>query len=138
VVTPLSNYGVAWGTVVPNLIVQFFFWPRYICKLMDMPVRSYLWQSWARPALAAIPFGLACYATDRYWVATHLFQFFLQIAAILPLFVLGLVIFFWKEFAWQSRNTFGRRLRTSSLENNLANRRPLGWLGGRLSLRLRT
>jgi O-antigen/teichoic acid export membrane protein len=100
--------GVAWGTVVPNLIVQFVFWPRYICKLLDMPVRSYLWQSWARPALAAIPFGMACYVTDHHWVATHLIQFFLQIAAILPLFVLGLVLFFWKEFAWQLRNTLGR------------------------------
>jgi O-antigen/teichoic acid export membrane protein len=100
--------GVAWGTVVPNLIVQLFFWPRYICRVLDIPVWSYLWQSWARPALAAIPFGVACYVTDRYWVATHLIQFFLQIAAILPLFALGLVLFFWKEFAWQSRNTLGR------------------------------
>jgi O-antigen/teichoic acid export membrane protein len=100
--------GVAWGTVIPNIIVQLFFWPRYVCKLLEMPVRSYLWQSWARPVLAAIPFGVACYLTDRHWGAADLSQFFLQIAAILPLFVFGLVIFFWKEFAWQTRNTLSR------------------------------
>jgi O-antigen/teichoic acid export membrane protein len=100
--------GVAWGTVIPNLIVQLAFWPRYICKLLDMPVWSYLWQSWGRPALAAVPFGAACYLTDHHWTATHLVKFFLQIAAILPLFLLGLAIFFWRELVWQVRNNRGR------------------------------
>jgi O-antigen/teichoic acid export membrane protein len=99
--------GVAWGTVVPNLIVQLFFWPRYICKLLEMPVRSYLWESWARPALAAAPFCVACYLTSLHWGAAHLIQFFLQIVAILPLLLLGFLVCFWKEVSWQIQSRSG-------------------------------
>ncbi len=99
--------GVAWGTVIPSLAVQLLFWPRYICKLLEIPVRLYLWQSWIRPGMAVIPFGVACYFSDRLLTATSLFQFFLQIAAILPVFLAGVALFFWKELAWQMRGRLG-------------------------------
>jgi O-antigen/teichoic acid export membrane protein len=99
--------GVAWGTVIPSLAVQLLFWPRYICKLLEIPIRFYLWQSWIRPGLALIPFGVACYLSDRFLAPTHLFQFFLQIAAILPVFLASVVICFWKELAWSMRGRFG-------------------------------
>jgi O-antigen/teichoic acid export membrane protein len=98
--------GVAWGTVIPSLAVQLLFWPRYICKVLDIPVPPYLWQSWIRPGLAVVPFGVACYLSDRFLTATHLFQFFLQIAAILPVFVVGVALCFRKEFARQFRAKF--------------------------------
>jgi O-antigen/teichoic acid export membrane protein len=99
--------GVAWGTVIPSLAVQLLFWPRYICKLLEIPVPYYLWQGWIRPGLALIHFGVACYLSDRFLTATHLFQFFLQVAAILPIFLAGVVLGFWKEFAWQMRARLG-------------------------------
>jgi len=99
--------GVAWGTVIPSLVVQLLFWPRYICKVLEIPVPHYLWQSWIRPGLAVVPFGVACYLSDRFLTATHLFQFLLQIAAILPVFVVGVALCFRKEFAWQFRAKFG-------------------------------
>jgi O-antigen/teichoic acid export membrane protein len=95
--------GVAWGTVIPSLIVQLLFWPRYICKLLEIPIRPYLWQSWFRPGLATIPFGIACYLSDRFWTADHLIQFFLQIAVILPVFMAGVALCFRKELLWQLR-----------------------------------
>lgn len=93
--------GVAWGTVIPNLLIQLFFWPRFICKVIGIPLGPYLWQSWARPALAVIPFALACYLSSRYWSAAHMFEFFLQIAALLPLLLIGAAICFWKELGWR-------------------------------------
>ena len=99
--------GVAWGTVIPNLVVQLLFWPRYICKLLEIPIRPYLWQSWFRPGLAAIPFGVACYLSDRFWTAGHLLQFFLQIAAILPVFLVGVALCFRQELAWVLRGRLG-------------------------------
>jgi O-antigen/teichoic acid export membrane protein len=99
--------GVAWGTVIPNLVVQLFFWPRYICSLLEERVGSYLWESWARPGLTVIPFGVACYLTDRYWGATHLRQFFWQIFAILPLLLIGFVVCFWEELSWQLQSRVG-------------------------------
>lgn len=118
-VKQIGIFGVAWGTVIPNLVVQLLFWPRYICKLVDIPVRRFLWQGWIRPGLALIPFGVACYLSDRFLTATHLFQFFLQIAAILPVFLVSVVLCFWKEFAWQMRGRFGflsKKLRASREE----------------------
>jgi O-antigen/teichoic acid export membrane protein len=104
--------GVAWGTVVPNLVVQLLFWPRYICKVLEMPVHRYLWESWVRPGLAVVPFGIACYLTDIHWEATRLAQFMLQIVVILPLLVVGFLTCFWRETAWQVQARFGSRLRT--------------------------
>ena len=89
--------GVAWGTVIPSLALQLLFWPRYVCKMVGVSVRTYLWQSWARVGIATIPFGAACYLTDRYWVPASVLGFFLQIAAILPLFFLGAGLCFWNE-----------------------------------------
>jgi len=99
--------GVAWGTVIPNLIVQLLFWPHYICKILETPVPHYLWQGWVRPGLALLPFAVACYLSDRFLAATHLFQFFLQIAAVLPIFLASVVLCFWKEVAWQMRGRLG-------------------------------
>ena len=98
---------VAWGTVIPNLVVQLLFWPRYICKLLDTSVTSYLWQSWVRPMLAATPFGLACYLADLHWPASHLASLFLQILALLPILLLGFLICFWREVAWQLQSRAG-------------------------------
>jgi O-antigen/teichoic acid export membrane protein len=104
--------GVAWGTVIPSLAVQLLFWPPYICKLLEIPVRLYLWQSWIRPGLAVIPFGVACFLSDRFLTATHLVQFLLQIGAILPIFLASVVLCFWKELAWQMRGRLGSLSKT--------------------------
>jgi O-antigen/teichoic acid export membrane protein len=103
--TRIGLEGVAWGTVIPNVLVQLLFWPRFICKVLGISIGPYLWQSWARPALAVLPFAAACYFSDRYWTATHMLQFFLQIAALLPLFLVGTAICFWKEFGWRFRTS---------------------------------
>jgi O-antigen/teichoic acid export membrane protein len=89
--------GVAWGTVLAACMIHLHFWPRYVCTLLDVPVHHYLWQSWLRPALAVIPFALACYVADRLWITGSLLNFFLQMAVLLPTFLAGVAVCFWKE-----------------------------------------
>ena len=89
--------GVAWGTTIPALIFNLFFRPQYTCDLVGQKVGAFFWQSWIRPLIAAVPFAIACFVEDRRWVATDLFRFFLQIAAILPIFAAGTLLVFWKE-----------------------------------------
>jgi O-antigen/teichoic acid export membrane protein len=120
----MGIYGVAWGTIIPNLLIQFVFWPRYICKLLGIPVWPYLWQSWIRPFIAAVPFGAACCLTDHFWVATHLPHFFLQILILLPIYFAMFIACFWKEIDWQLRSRFGwlygstaRKAPSKELEN---------------------
>jgi len=93
----IGIFGVAIGTVIPNLFVHLFLWPRYICKLVDDSVKQYLLQGWLRPALAVVPFGIVCYLTDQYMLASSLVGFFLQIFAILPLYIVTVFLIFRKE-----------------------------------------
>jgi O-antigen/teichoic acid export membrane protein len=98
--------GVAWGTTIPSLIVEFVLWPPYICKLVGMEVRTYLWQTWIRTFLAVLPFSLACYFCELYWPSHNLRIFFLQIATVFPLFPVALALTFRTEVATQWRRRF--------------------------------
>jgi O-antigen/teichoic acid export membrane protein len=104
----IGIYGVAWGTAIPNLIVHVLLWPRYITRIADVPLGTYLVQSWLRCAAAAAPFAGACYLTDRYWPAPNLLVFLGQMAALMPVYVAGVAVFFHAQIAegvrmWKSR-----------------------------------
>lgn len=96
-VRTIGLLGVAWGTTVPAVAFNLLFRPQYACKLVGLEARQYFWHSWIRPFLAAIPFGIACVFEDRYWAATKLIPFFVQIAAVLPIYAIGVLLVFPKE-----------------------------------------
>ena len=104
----IGIYGVAWGTVIPSLIIEVLYWPPYICHLVGMRVSFYLWQTWGRTVLAAVPYGVACYFVERYWPVRNLAFFFLQIAILLPLFPLVLALVYRTELAGILRKRFPR------------------------------
>jgi O-antigen/teichoic acid export membrane protein len=93
----IGMYGVAWGTTIPSLVVEVVYWPPYVCHLVGMQIRSYVWHTWLRTGLAALPYTAACYGVERFWPAHNLAIFFLQIILILPLFPLTLAIVFKSE-----------------------------------------
>ncbi len=124
-VRKIGIVGVAWGTVLPSLVSQLVLWPRYLSKLLNLPVWSYFRDCWIRPALAIAPFCLACAWTDHNWAVTSMVHFFLQIAALLPLIPLGIILFFWKEVNWQLRSR-DSLLRRTLLGNLNANATTLG------------
>jgi O-antigen/teichoic acid export membrane protein len=95
--------GVAWGTVIPSLFINVILWPNYITRVVKMPLGPYLWHAWLQSALAAFPYAVACYLADRYWPAKTLFGFFLQIAALLPIFFLGILLSFGDDARAQLR-----------------------------------
>ncbi len=99
----IGIYGVAIGTVIPSLFVHLFLWPAYICKIVCVSVKQHLLQSWLRPALAVVPFAIACFLTDRYWPASRLIGFFLQMFAILPIYVVTVAFSFQKDIMEQLR-----------------------------------
>jgi peptidoglycan biosynthesis protein MviN/MurJ (putative lipid II flippase) len=93
----IGIYGVAWGTAIAGVICNLVFWPRYVSKLLQLPVRSYLVKAWGYAALAAVPFAAACWYEEHYWQANNLLIFFVQTLVILPVFILAAVSLFWKE-----------------------------------------
>ncbi len=86
-------YGVAIGTLIPNLFAQLYFWPRYISKLVGLSSFEVIWRIWMPVFATAIPFAMASYAVERLVPAHSLIMFFLQVVATLPVFLLmvGLV-----------------------------------------------
>ena len=102
----MGIYGVAWGTVIPGIVINLICWPYYISTFLDISAYEYIWKGWGYAALAATPYGLACRWEEQHLVANNLAVFFIQIIAILPLFLLACVVVFWK----QVRPHFYRRL----------------------------
>ena len=105
----IGIYGVAWGTTIPSLLIELLLWPPYISRVVGIPMWKYLWQAWIRTALAAVPFGVACYLSDRFWTAGNLFTFFLQVLVLLPVFAISLAAVFWRELS-RASNPQLRRL----------------------------
>jgi len=89
--------GVAWGTVIPSLVVHVVVLPRYICSTLEMSLRQHLLQSWIRPAAVVVPFGCACFLASRFWVPATMAEFAWHIALLLPIFGLSFVLILWKE-----------------------------------------
>ena len=89
--------GVAWGTSIAGVICNLLFWPRYVSKLLGVSTTEYLSKAWGYTSLCAIPFFFACLYQERHWPAASLPEFFLQIATILPLFIITVILMFRKE-----------------------------------------
>src|SRR4029079_7728264 len=54
--------GVAWGTVIPDLICTTLVVPVYALRCIHMSVREYLVDAFLRPVLCAIPIAAIAYA----------------------------------------------------------------------------
>ena len=96
-VKTIGIYGVAWGTSIATAFVHLAFWPRYVRKVLGVPVRRFLWEGWMKITLCSIPYALVCAVTDRYWHASNLAVFFAQIIAILPVYVMCVLAVFRSE-----------------------------------------
>jgi O-antigen/teichoic acid export membrane protein len=88
-VRKIGIVGVAWGTAIPNIAVNLLFWPWYVRRTLGVPVREYARSLWLLPTLSLLPFAICSYLVGRFSPATSLLIFFLQVAAILPVAVLG-------------------------------------------------
>ena len=108
---------MAWGSAIPSVVIELFFWPTYISRLVQIPVRTYMWQAWVRTTLAVLPFAVACAVTERFWSPPNLAVFFLQIAVLLPLLPLMLALIFRDEVVTQVRAWMRRRSELNSLSH---------------------
>ncbi|GGA76547.1 polysaccharide biosynthesis protein [Edaphobacter acidisoli] len=96
-VKTIGIYGVAWGTTIAMAFVHLTFYPRYVRKVLDIPIRKFLWEGWTKITLCSVPYAIACAITDRYWHASNLAEFFVQIIAVLPVYVLCVIAAFRSE-----------------------------------------
>jgi O-antigen/teichoic acid export membrane protein len=88
-VRPLGVAGVAWGITIPSVAAGVLFWPWYVRRSFGVGVRQYIISSWVRPAIAVAPFAAAAWFIEVMWPAPSLLVFFAQMAALVPLALLG-------------------------------------------------
>jgi O-antigen/teichoic acid export membrane protein len=93
-VKTMGLYGVAWGTSISMVIVHMIFWPRFVKRELGVSAFTYLWEGWAKITLCAIPFAIASVLVDRYLHVTSMVAFFAQVLLTLPVYFLGVMIFF--------------------------------------------
>ncbi len=106
----IGIYGVAWGTSITMLIIHPVFWPVYVRKVLEVPIRTFLWEGWGKIILCSVPYAIACAITDRYWHPASMLTFFAEILAILPLYALGVVLVFRDEARGMVRRWRNSRL----------------------------
>ena len=80
--------GVALGTLIPSLIVSFWFMPRCLHSAIGLPKNLYLLKGWLLPVFACIPFGIVSILTEHFLMANNLPTFFIQVTLTLPLVIL--------------------------------------------------
>ena len=93
----IGLYGVAWGTSIAMASVHLYFWPKYVRKVLGVPIRTYVWDGWLKITACSLPYAALLAITDRYWHAGNLISFFAQILAVLPVFVICVAIVFRSE-----------------------------------------
>lgn len=83
-------YGVALGTLLPSLVVNLVFWPRYVTHLVKINYRQVFLTVWGPLLLSVVPFAAASYMVDLFFPARHMAVFILQTVALLPIFALSI------------------------------------------------
>jgi O-antigen/teichoic acid export membrane protein len=90
-------YGVAIGTLVPNLVTAQILWPRYVSRLVEVTYAEVVLKVWGPVYLSAVPYAIASYATGRFFPARNITVFILQTIVLLPVFGLTLTVAFWDQ-----------------------------------------
>lgn len=90
----LGVYGVAIGTLIPSLIVQLIFWPRYVSRLVGMKSWEIFTKVWGPMLLSAVPFAGLSFVIETHYPPRNMLIFFGQTALILPIFFLVSGVFY--------------------------------------------
>jgi O-antigen/teichoic acid export membrane protein len=90
----IGIYGVAIGTLVPNMLIQLVMWPRYVSRLVDVTWIQVFRDVWGPVFLCAVPFAAASYAVNLLFPARNMVMFALQTMALLPIFGIAFGVMF--------------------------------------------
>jgi O-antigen/teichoic acid export membrane protein len=69
-VQTMGIIGVAWGTVLPRLVVALVALPWYLRRVLGIALPTFWIEAWIRPMVSMIPFAVATYIIQRMWLAT--------------------------------------------------------------------
>jgi O-antigen/teichoic acid export membrane protein len=87
-------YGVAIGTLIPNVAIHLLMWPHYVSRLVDISWVQVVRDVWMPVFLCAVPFAIASYAVDIHFPVRNMLIFILQTMALLPVFGVAIGLMF--------------------------------------------
>jgi O-antigen/teichoic acid export membrane protein len=105
-VRPLGIVGDAIGTGIPLLCTAVFFLPRHLCRHLQIPIRTFLVESYTYPILLSIPMAIVMTFMQRSFYAHHYLQLVINLSAGFAAYGLGILWFF------LTREPLGIQLRT--------------------------
>jgi O-antigen/teichoic acid export membrane protein len=88
-IRPLGIVGDAIGTAVPLLCTAFFFLPRHLCRRLEVPIRTFLWEVYFFPALFCIPMALALAFMQHFYYAHRYPQLLLNLVVGIAVYGTG-------------------------------------------------
>jgi O-antigen/teichoic acid export membrane protein len=100
-IRPFGVFGDAMGTAIPLTCTALFFLPRHLCRVLDVRLRSFLFEAYSLPVLLTLPTVLALVAVRQWFFARTYLQVALQIVIGLSPFALGLAWAIWSGRVWK-------------------------------------
>jgi hypothetical protein len=93
--------GDAMGTAIPLTCTMLFFLPRHVCRLLDIPLRSYLSQAFTLPLALCAPLVLVLLWMRHWFVAHNYFELAIQLVIGCLVYGAGLLWVFLTNRAWK-------------------------------------
>jgi O-antigen/teichoic acid export membrane protein len=93
--------GDAAGTAIPLLCTTLFFYPRHLCRILNLRIGVYLCEAFLLPLLLCVPLVAGLLLMRRWFVPHSYVQLALQLAIALLLYGAGLFWAVWTRKAWQ-------------------------------------
>ena len=100
-IRPFGVFGDALGTAIPLTCTALVFLPRHLCRVLNVRIRSFLFEAYSLPLLLTLPTVLALIAVRQWFFARTYLQVALQIVIGLSPFALGLAWAIWTGRVWK-------------------------------------
>jgi O-antigen/teichoic acid export membrane protein len=108
-IRPMGIVGDALGTTIPLLVTSVLFLPLYLCRLLEVPLKTFLGQSYLPPLALCVPLAGTLLFLHHGFPAHTYVQLLVQVAAGALVYGVGLCWFFltrepmgvklWKQFS---------------------------------------
>ncbi|MGO8985016.1 MAG: flippase [Terriglobales bacterium] len=99
-VRPYGIIGDALGTAIPLTCSVLFFMPRHLCKKLDIPLLTYLRESYTLPFVLCVPLASVLLLMQRWWFIPHNYRGLgLQLFIALAVYGSGILWAAWTDTA---------------------------------------
>jgi O-antigen/teichoic acid export membrane protein len=99
----VRRYGIlgdALGTAIPLACSMIFFLPRHLCRLLGIPLRTYLHHAFLLPAMLCVPLVTTLLLMQRWFIAHNYLQLAVQLLIGSLVYGTSLLWAFWSHRAW--------------------------------------